>query len=67
MSTITEVMTTIRACLNDHGITTAQAAEWCGITEHEMRHGLTTGQLSLNHCAVIKQHTGDMRAYGVTA
>ncbi|SMY03245.1 hypothetical protein BSP239C_03484 [Brevibacterium sp. 239c] len=66
MTTITGIMTTIRECMDDHGITVAQAAEWAGMSEDDMRQGLNTGEMGIDRLTPIYDRTGDMRAYGCT-
>lgn len=64
--TVAKVTGNIRACLNDHNITIAEAADMWDITEDEMRHQLTNGDMSIDHCARLYHLTGDMRAFGCT-
>ncbi|MGZ1492411.1 hypothetical protein [Brevibacterium sediminis] len=56
---------TIHECMDDNGITVAQAAEWADITKEEMEHGLQTGEIGIDRFTPIYSHTGDRRAYGI--
>lgn len=47
------IMGHIRACLTHHGVTNQTAAEWCGMSEDEMREQLTTGKMSVEYLSVF--------------
>lgn len=47
------IMGHMRACLTRHGVTNAIAAEWCGISENEMREQLATGKMPVEYLSVF--------------
>lgn len=59
----------VRACMKDHGVTIAELAKLCGMTQRKLRLQLINGDLDLTVCWALYRRTErkDMRACGIDA
>lgn len=65
---VAKFMGNVRACMKDHGVSVAELATLCGMTQHKLRLQLINGNLDLSVCSVLLYRTGrDQRAFGVDA
>lgn len=64
---IADIMRNVRACMKDHGVTVGELATLAGKSPHKLRLQLINGDLSFSVCSVLRERTGDMRAFGIPA